>query len=116
MSFRSLFQDVTDAMTNVHQSGCFKEKTLEDLEKYMEKDPRLPIVLGKMKEVGKVFLATNSSYNYTDAITTYLFSISEVSVGVLRAWLGWAVQRARAPGCSTMLRVSPMSSLPLRKT
>ncbi|XP_054403914.1 LOW QUALITY PROTEIN: 5'-nucleotidase domain-containing protein 4 [Pongo abelii] len=77
MSFRSFFQDVTDAMNNVHQSGCLKEKILEDLEKYVEKDPRLPILLGKMKEVGKVFLATNSSYNYTNAITTYLFSISE---------------------------------------
>lgn len=32
------------------------------------------------------------------AIMTYPFSISEVSIGVLRAWLGWAVQRARAPG------------------
>ncbi|XP_040849291.1 5'-nucleotidase domain-containing protein 4 [Ochotona curzoniae] len=74
MSFRSLFQDVTDAMNNVHQSGCLKEKTLEDLEKYVEKDDRIPILLGKMKEVGKVFLATNSGYNYTDAIMTYLFS------------------------------------------
>ncbi|XDA73939.1 hypothetical protein R6Z07F_004159 [Ovis aries] len=37
MSFRSLFQDVTDAMDYVHLSGCLK-KTLEDLEKYLEKD------------------------------------------------------------------------------
>uniref|UniRef100_A0A8C9H5E0 5'-nucleotidase domain containing 4 n=1 Tax=Piliocolobus tephrosceles TaxID=591936 RepID=A0A8C9H5E0_9PRIM len=85
MSFRSLFQDVTDTMNNVHHSGCLKEKTLEDLEKYVEKNPRLPILLGKMKEVGKVFLATNSSYNYTDAITTYLFSISEAEASV-RPW------------------------------
>uniref|UniRef100_A0A2K6EV53 5'-nucleotidase domain containing 4 n=1 Tax=Propithecus coquereli TaxID=379532 RepID=A0A2K6EV53_PROCO len=77
MSFRSLFQDVTEAMNNVHQSGCLKEKTLEDLEKYVEKDARIPILLGKMKEVGKVFLATSSSYNYMDAIMTYLFGVSE---------------------------------------
>ncbi|KAI4577256.1 hypothetical protein MJG53_005059 [Ovis ammon polii x Ovis aries] len=37
MSFRSLFQDMTDAMDYVHLSGCLK-KTLEDLEKYLEKD------------------------------------------------------------------------------
>nr|XP_045727699.1 5'-nucleotidase domain-containing protein 4-like isoform X2 [Mirounga angustirostris] len=61
MSFRRLFQDVNDAMDNVHQSV------------------RIPILLGKMKEVGKVFLATNSSYNYTDAIMTYLFGIGECS-------------------------------------
>lgn len=26
---------------------------------------RIPVLLGRMKEAGKVFLATNSSYNYT---------------------------------------------------
>nr|XP_021553394.1 5'-nucleotidase domain-containing protein 4 [Neomonachus schauinslandi] len=77
MSFRRLFQDVNDAMDNVHQSGCLKEKTLEDLDIYGEKDVRIPNLLGKMKEVGKVFLATTSSYNYTDAIMTYLFGIGE---------------------------------------
>uniref|UniRef100_A0ABI7W4T8 5'-nucleotidase domain containing 4 n=1 Tax=Felis catus TaxID=9685 RepID=A0ABI7W4T8_FELCA len=84
MSFRSLFQDVSDAMDNVHQSGCLKEKTLEDLDKYVEKDVRIPILLGKMKEV-KVFLAINSSYNYMDAIVTYLFGISEAE-GSARPW------------------------------
>uniref|UniRef100_A0A8D1F7E0 5'-nucleotidase domain containing 4 n=1 Tax=Sus scrofa TaxID=9823 RepID=A0A8D1F7E0_PIG len=88
MSFRSLFQDVTDAMDNVHQS----EKTLENLEKYVEKDVSpplsfrgIPILLGKMKEVGKVFLATNSSYNYTDAIMTYLFGTGEAGA-TARPW------------------------------
>ncbi|XP_072807686.1 5'-nucleotidase domain-containing protein 4 [Vicugna pacos] len=85
MSFRSLFQDVTDAMDNVHHSGCLKEKTLEDLEKYVERDARIPVLLGKMKEVGKVFLATNSSYNYTDAIMTYLFGIGEAEAPA-RPW------------------------------
>uniref|UniRef100_A0A4X1V042 5'-nucleotidase domain containing 4 n=2 Tax=Sus scrofa TaxID=9823 RepID=A0A4X1V042_PIG len=83
-----LFQDVTDAMDNVHQS----EKTLENLEKYVEKDVSpplsfrgIPILLGKMKEVGKVFLATNSSYNYTDAIMTYLFGTGEAGA-TARPW------------------------------
>ncbi|KAM5143560.1 LOW QUALITY PROTEIN: 5'-nucleotidase domain-containing protein 4 [Callospermophilus lateralis] len=60
MSF-SLFQDVTEAMNNVHQSA------------------RILVLLGKIKEVGKVFLATSGSYQYTDgsAITTYLFAAGE---------------------------------------
>lgn len=28
--------------------------------------PRVPLLLSRMREVGKVFLATNSDYNYTD--------------------------------------------------
>ncbi|XP_074419746.1 cytosolic purine 5'-nucleotidase-like isoform X2 [Larus michahellis] len=77
MSFRSMFQDVREAMDHVHLSGCLKEKTLENLEKYVVKDPRVPLLLSRMKEVGKVFLATNSDYNYTDAIMSYLFDFSD---------------------------------------
>ncbi|XP_030319861.1 cytosolic purine 5'-nucleotidase isoform X2 [Calypte anna] len=57
--------------------GCLKEKTLENIEKYVVKDPCVPLLLSRMKEVGKVFLATNSDYNYTDAIMSYLFDFSE---------------------------------------
>ncbi|XP_051496771.1 cytosolic purine 5'-nucleotidase-like isoform X2 [Apus apus] len=76
MSFQSMFQDVREAMDHVHLSGCLKEKTLENLEKYVVKDPRVPLLLSRMREVGKVFLATNSDYNYTDAIMSYLFDFS----------------------------------------
>uniref|UniRef100_A0A8C9Q6R5 5'-nucleotidase domain containing 4 n=1 Tax=Spermophilus dauricus TaxID=99837 RepID=A0A8C9Q6R5_SPEDA len=80
VSFRSLFQDVTEAMNSVHQSGCLKERTLDNLEKYVEQDVmRIPVLLGKIKEVGRVFLATNGSYQYMDAIMTYLFAAGEAS-------------------------------------
>ncbi|XP_053318794.1 cytosolic purine 5'-nucleotidase-like [Spea bombifrons] len=75
MSFRSMYQDVRDAMDYVHDSGCLKERTLKNLEKYVLKDARTPLLLGRMKEVAKVFLATNSDYNYTDAIMSYLFDV-----------------------------------------
>ncbi|KAM9721973.1 LOW QUALITY PROTEIN: 5'-nucleotidase domain-containing protein 4 [Dama dama] len=101
MSFQSLFQDVMDAMDYVHHSGCLKEKTLDDLEKYGAAPPfpgsffkmwtelcilaRIPVLLDKMREVGKVFLATNSSYNYTDAIMTYLLGTGEAEAAA-RPW------------------------------
>ncbi|NWI71804.1 5NTC nucleotidase, partial [Todus mexicanus] len=34
---------------------------------------KLPLLLSRMNEVGKVFLVTNSDYKYTDKIMTYLF-------------------------------------------
>lgn len=71
--------------------GSLKEKTVENLEKYVVKDvsyaltctfagalanlmflflssnqPKLPLLLSRMKEVAKVFLATNSDYKYTE--------------------------------------------------
>ncbi|XP_051765083.1 5'-nucleotidase, cytosolic II, like 1 isoform X2 [Ctenopharyngodon idella] len=72
MSHRSMFQDVRDAMDHLHDTGTLKERTLKNLEKYVIKDPRLPVLLNRIKEVAKVFLATNSDFNYTEAIMKYL--------------------------------------------
>uniref|UniRef100_A0A673LBP8 Cytosolic purine 5'-nucleotidase-like n=1 Tax=Sinocyclocheilus rhinocerous TaxID=307959 RepID=A0A673LBP8_9TELE len=73
MSFKSMFQDVRDAVDWVHFKGTLKKKTVENLEKYVVKDAKLPLLLSRMNEVAKVFLATNSDYKYTDKIMTYLF-------------------------------------------
>uniref|UniRef100_A0A3Q2DH82 5'-nucleotidase, cytosolic IIa n=1 Tax=Cyprinodon variegatus TaxID=28743 RepID=A0A3Q2DH82_CYPVA len=73
MSYKSMFQDVRDAVDWVHFKGSLKEKTVENLEKYVVKDPKLPLLLSRMTEVAKVFLATNSDYKYTEKIMTYLF-------------------------------------------
>lgn len=73
MSYKSMFQDVRDAVDWVHFKGSLKEKTVENLEKYVVKDAKLPLLLSRMNEVSKVFLATNSDYKYTDKIMTYLF-------------------------------------------
>uniref|UniRef100_A0A8C8C3W1 Cytosolic purine 5'-nucleotidase n=1 Tax=Oncorhynchus tshawytscha TaxID=74940 RepID=A0A8C8C3W1_ONCTS len=73
MSFKSMFQDIRDAVDWVHFKGTLKEKTVENLEKYVVRDAKLPLLLSRMNEVAKVFLATNSDYKYTHKIMTYLF-------------------------------------------
>ncbi|KAG8440983.1 hypothetical protein GDO86_006644 [Hymenochirus boettgeri] len=62
MSFQSIYQDVRDAMDYMHDSGCLKEKTLKNLGKYVLKDIRIPVLLNRMREIGK-------------AIMTYLFDV-----------------------------------------
>ena len=39
---------------------------MDDLDKYVKKEPKLPLLLDRMSKHGKVFLVTNSGYNYTD--------------------------------------------------
>ncbi|XP_077118803.1 cytosolic purine 5'-nucleotidase-like isoform X2 [Ranitomeya variabilis] len=73
MSYKSMFQDVREAMDYMHDSGVLKEKTLQDLDKYVLKDERIHLLLNRLRDVGKVFLATNSDYKYTNAIMSYLF-------------------------------------------
>ncbi|KAF3843998.1 hypothetical protein F7725_016046, partial [Dissostichus mawsoni] len=73
MSYKSMFQDVRDAVDWVHFKGTLKQKTVENLEKYVVRDGKLSLLLSRMNEVAKVFLATNSDYKYTEKIMTYLF-------------------------------------------
>ncbi|XP_055524929.1 cytosolic purine 5'-nucleotidase isoform X1 [Wyeomyia smithii] len=74
MSFRSIFQDVRGAVDWVHIYGDLKKKTLENLDEYVKKDDRLPMVLSRLRDSGaKLFLLTNSDYTFTNRIMTFLF-------------------------------------------
>ncbi|XP_025263980.1 cytosolic purine 5'-nucleotidase isoform X2 [Camponotus floridanus] len=74
MSFKSIFQDVRNAVDWIHLHGNLKTKTIENLDEYVKKDERLPMFLARIRESGaKVFLLTNSDYVFTDKIMTYLF-------------------------------------------
>lgn len=47
---------------------------IQNMDKYVKKDPRLPMVLSRIRESGaKCFLLTNSAFNFTNRIMTYLF-------------------------------------------
>lgn len=49
---------------------------MEDLPRYVHKEPRLPILLDRMKRSGAgVFLVTNSDYTYTNVLMTFLFDV-----------------------------------------
>ncbi|XP_013099390.2 cytosolic purine 5'-nucleotidase isoform X3 [Stomoxys calcitrans] len=74
MSFNSIFQDVRRAVDWVHIQGDLKKRTVENLDYYVKKDPRLPMVLARIRESGaKVFLLTNSDYNFSNKIMTHIF-------------------------------------------
>lgn len=78
MSYRSMFQDVRTAVDFVHLKGDLKRLTVENLSKFVQRDDRLPILLTRLRANGaKVFLLTNSDYNYTDKIMKYLLETQE---------------------------------------
>jgi 5'-nucleotidase len=44
------------------------------MEEFVKRDPRLPTVMARLRESGaKLFLLTNSDYNFTNKIMTFLF-------------------------------------------
>ncbi|CAL1569530.1 unnamed protein product [Knipowitschia caucasica] len=86
MTFRSMFQDVRDAMDHIHNNGVLKDRTIKNLEKFVEKIPNLPYFLTRIKDVAKVFLATNSDYMYTEAIMRYLLETCVTTSGPRKPW------------------------------
>lgn len=56
----------------------------------MKKDKRLPILLNRIRESGaKAFLLTNSDYNFTNKIMTYLFDFDECPLGPDSKVMNW---------------------------
>ncbi|GAB1607712.1 cytosolic purine 5'-nucleotidase isoform X1 [Argonauta hians] len=76
IAYKSIYQDVLQAVDFVHgKDGPLKQETLKEVATYVVKDERLPILLDRMRYHGtKVFLATNSDYNYTNNVMSYLLN------------------------------------------
>ncbi|CAF1173083.1 unnamed protein product [Adineta steineri] len=75
LSFRAIFNDVRNSVERVHNKGQLKEMVCKDIQKYIHKDERLPVLLDRIRSHNaKTFLLTNSEYWYTDKLMTYLLN------------------------------------------
>ncbi|OGQ18696.1 MAG: hypothetical protein A2138_09510 [Deltaproteobacteria bacterium RBG_16_71_12] len=79
-----LFDDVRNAIDDIHRDGTLKNIIMADLPSYFVVDPGLPLALHKLRSSGKkLFLLTNSFWIYTHAVMTYLLG------GQLREYASW---------------------------
>ncbi|KAL5021030.1 hypothetical protein ScPMuIL_000185 [Solemya velum] len=112
MTYMSIYQDVLAATEYVHQrDGPLKKETVKNVTKYVIKDEKLGTLLDRMRAHGaKVFLATNSDYNYTNKIMTYMLNEDTEAMDGGRDWttyFDYIVVDARKPlffGEGTILR------------
>ena len=72
ISYKSIFNDVRSCIEHIHSSTELQDKTVENLSKYVTKDPRLGTMLKRLRPHSKVFILTNSGYAYTNKIMTFL--------------------------------------------
>ncbi|ESO93021.1 hypothetical protein LOTGIDRAFT_162045 [Lottia gigantea] len=85
-SYKSIFQDVRGAVDHVHLNGALKNETTKNLEKYVQRDERLPLLLDRIRHHGgKTLLITNSDYEYTNKIMAYLVDFPSAD-GTKREW------------------------------
>ncbi len=72
-SYQQLFDDIRLCIDTVHRDGSLKGEISKNVNKYVFKDPKLPLALDKFRDKDKkLFLLTNSEWSYTNIIMNYL--------------------------------------------
>jgi 5'-nucleotidase len=84
VDYGRLYDDIRDCIDTVHRDGSLKAILQKDIGRYVEKDPELGPTFHKLRSAGKrLFLLTNSLWEYTDAVMRYLLD------GVLPEYPSW---------------------------
>jgi HAD superfamily 5'-nucleotidase-like hydrolase len=82
--YSRLWQDIRECIDEAHRDDTMKSIIKANLGDYIERDPDLAPALHKFRSSGKrLFLLTNSAWDYTDAVMRYLFD------GALPAYPSW---------------------------
>ena len=73
LDYGQLFSDIRECADLSHQDGSILDAVLDDLPRYVDRDPGLGVLLHKLRSAGKrLFLVTNSGPDYTEAMMSYL--------------------------------------------
>lgn len=84
LDYAKLYDDIRAAIDTVHRDDSLKTRLRADLGTYIFKDPELGPALHKLRSGGKkLFLLTNSLWDYTDAVMRYLLD------GVVPEYPSW---------------------------
>ncbi|GMH44237.1 hypothetical protein BSKO_12171 [Bryopsis sp. KO-2023] len=72
-TYAEIYKNVRASVDYAHRDGSLKRAVAENPEKYLHMDPGLVPMLDVLRKSGKkVFLATNSLWDYTDVTMNYL--------------------------------------------
>jgi HAD superfamily 5'-nucleotidase-like hydrolase len=84
VDYARLFGDIRESIDGVHRDGTLKAEVMKDLGRYVVKDPELGPALHKLRSGGKkLFLLTNSLWDYTEAVMSWVLD------GVLPEYPSW---------------------------
>lgn len=84
VDYGRLYDDIRETIDAVHRDNSLKQEIRKDIGRYIFKDLELGPTLHKLRSGGKrIFLLTNSAWDYTDAVMRYLLD------GVLSEYPSW---------------------------
>lgn len=115
LDYAKLYDDIREAIDTVHRDNSLKTEIKKDIGKYIYKDPELGPALHKLRSGGKkLFLLTNSGWDYTDAVMKYLLDGVVAEYPFWRNYFDVVVTSARKPdffsGLEPFFEVDPVSS------
>ncbi|MBZ4397501.1 HAD-IG family 5'-nucleotidase [Myxococcus sp. AS-1-15] len=102
VDYGKLYDDIREAIDAVHRDNSLKREVRKDLGRYVFLDPELGPALHKLRSGGKrLFLLTNSAWDYTDALMKYLLDGQLPEYPSWRNYFDVVVTAAGKPGFFT---------------
>lgn len=104
-TYQELFDDIRACIDEAHRDDSLKSRIKADLPAYIDRDPRLPEALHKLRSSGKkTFLLTNSYFQYTNAVMTYLLNGARAAYPSWRNYFDVIIVGGQKPGFFTKNR------------
>jgi 5'-nucleotidase len=102
VAYSKLWQDIRECIDEAHRDESMKRIIKAKLADYIVRDPDLAPTLHKLRSSGKrLFLLTNSAWDYTDAVMSYLLGSALVAYPEWRTYFDIIVVSARKPSFFT---------------
>lgn len=96
--YGAIYRDVRESIDCIHRDGSLKSAVLKDVDRYLEKDVKLPITLARWKDAGKaLFVVTNSEWAYTEAVLSTILSGPVLGQGTILDLFDIVVASAQKP-------------------
>jgi HAD superfamily 5'-nucleotidase-like hydrolase len=102
VDYAQLYDDIRACIDLAHRDDSLKSIIKADLATYVVKDPALAETLHKLRSAGrKLFLLTNSYYDYTRAVMSYLLDGAMAAYPTWRDYFDIAIVGGEKPGFFT---------------
>lgn len=96
--YTKLYDDIREAIDTVHRDNSLKNVIRRDIGQYIFKDPELGPALHKLRSGGKkLFLLTNSAFDFTRAVMSYLLDGVVPEYPSWRNYFDYVVTDAKKP-------------------
>ncbi|MET0403335.1 MAG: HAD-IG family 5'-nucleotidase [Cystobacter sp.] len=98
VDYGRLYDDIRESIDMVHRDNSLKREVRKELSRYIFQDPQLGPALHKLRSGGKrLFLLTNSAWDYTDAVMRYLLDGQVAEYPSWRNYFDYVVTLAAKP-------------------